>query len=146
LKPHCMEYILLLCCSFLPFCLSSLLSITCLLASLFSCLYTSWFASASLQVPKSRCYTTMVASQTAARDAFGMDVEQKAGDDTSLKNDTVRSFAWQGITVTIKDRKTKEPKAILANVDGYVEAGKFYFYILGKLFRCLYIKPRRYLC
>jgi hypothetical protein len=62
-------------------------------------------------------------SERGTRDVLNVDVEQKAVD-SSLKNDTIRNFGWQGLTVTIKDRKTKEPKAILANVDGYVESGK----------------------
>lgn len=56
--------------------------------------------------------------------SFTLDVERKTVQDTSLKNDTVRTFAWQGVTVTVKDRGTKQPKAILSNIDGYVEAGK----------------------
>lgn len=74
----------------------------------------------------------MAASQSSecnAHNALIVDIEQKAVDDGSLRNDIVRNFAWQDLTVTIKDRKTKEPKAILAHVDGYVEAGKTNIYI-----------------
>lgn len=69
----------------------------------------------------------------AQESAFGApvtlpdDIEKYAFSDNSLKNDTVRDFAWQDVTVTIKDRGTKLPKAILANVDGYVEAGEANF-------------------
>lgn len=73
-------------------------------------------------------------SECDARDNPTLDVEQKAVGDSSLRNDTVRNFTWKGLTVTIKDRKTKEPKDILANVDGYVEAGKLPFNISETFF------------
>lgn len=57
------------------------------------------------------------------QDPFSVDIEQKALDNAHLMNDTVRNFVWQGITVVVKDHKTKEPKAILENVEGSVEAG-----------------------
>jgi hypothetical protein len=40
-------------------------------------------------------------------------------------NTTVRSLAWKGLTVTVKDRETKLPKTIVDNVDGLVEAGEY---------------------
>lgn len=72
-------------------------------------------------------------SEADARDTFTVDVEQKAIDESSLRNDTVRNFSWQGVSVTVKDRGTKEPKAILDNVEGYVEAGEIEFYIQRSL-------------
>ncbi len=64
------------------------------------------------------------AYETSMEDAFKVDIEQEAVDDCHLLNDEVRSFAWKGITVTVKDHKTEEPKVILNNVDGIVEGGK----------------------
>lgn len=61
--------------------------------------------------------------QSGKLDPFALDIEQKAMDDSHLMNDTVRNFGWQGITVFVKDRKTKERKAILENVEGFVKAG-----------------------
>ncbi|RFU34518.1 hypothetical protein B7463_g1808, partial [Scytalidium lignicola] len=55
---------------------------------------------------------------------FNIDIEQKAIDDIHLVNDVVRDFSWQNITVTVKDNKTKEPKAILNDVSGIVQAGE----------------------
>ena len=72
----------------------------------------------------------MAASQSSGRDARDTstaDVEKNAIDDGSLRNDTVQNFTWQDVTVTIKDRMTKEQKVILAKVDGYVEAGEICF-------------------
>ena len=57
------------------------------------------------------------------QDAFNIDIEQSAVDDSQLMNDTVRNFLWKDVTVTVKDHKTKQPKAILNGVDGIVEAG-----------------------
>ena len=41
-----------------------------------------------------------------------------------LTNTNVRSFGWKGIDVTVKDRQSKKPKAILSDVCGLVEAGE----------------------
>jgi hypothetical protein len=57
------------------------------------------------------------------QDPFSVDIEQKALENAHLMNDTVRNFVWQGITVVVKDHKTKQPKTILDNVEGSVEAG-----------------------
>jgi ABC-type multidrug transport system ATPase subunit len=57
------------------------------------------------------------------QDAFNIDIEQSAVDDSQLMNDTVQNFLWKEVTVTVKDHKTKQPKAILNGVDGIVEAG-----------------------
>ncbi|ESZ90228.1 hypothetical protein SBOR_9382 [Sclerotinia borealis F-4128] len=58
------------------------------------------------------------------RTQFNTDVERSAVDDTHLKNTTVRNFVWKDVTVTVKDNKTKQPKAILDGVSGVVEAGE----------------------
>jgi hypothetical protein len=64
-------------------------------------------------------------NHSGKEDPFTVDVEQKALDNAHLMNDTVRNFVWQGITVVVKDHKTKEPKTILENIEGSVEAGGF---------------------
>lgn len=40
-----------------------------------------------------------------------------------LLNTTVHTLAWRGVTVTVKDRNTKELRNIVDNVEGIVEAG-----------------------
>ncbi|KAK6866268.1 hypothetical protein PG995_002796 [Apiospora arundinis] len=56
-----------------------------------------------------------------------VDLEQggSTAADAHLLNTTVSSIAWRGVTVTVRDRKTKEPRNLVENVEGYVEAGKF---------------------
>ncbi len=61
--------------------------------------------------------------QELTQDSFHVDIEQKAVEDAHLQNKTVQAFTWQGISVTVKDRKTKKPKVILSNVNGIVKAG-----------------------
>lgn len=56
---------------------------------------------------------------------FSMDVEQQPVAEKHLLNTTVKNITWRGVTVTVKDRETKEPKAIVDNVEGVVEAGMF---------------------
>lgn len=55
---------------------------------------------------------------------FNVDIEQRLDDQCHLLNETVRNYVWQGVTVVAKDRKTKQPKTILQNVAGIVEAGE----------------------
>jgi ABC-type multidrug transport system ATPase subunit len=54
------------------------------------------------------------------------DIEK--GTDTSdfahLTNDIVQTFSWENVTVTVKDRATKQPLDILSNVSGILEAGE----------------------
>ncbi|KAF8852060.1 P-loop containing nucleoside triphosphate hydrolase protein [Acephala macrosclerotiorum] len=57
-------------------------------------------------------------------DAFNVDIEQKTLDNSHLLNDTVRNYSWSGISVVVKDHKTKQPKAILQDINGIVEAGE----------------------
>ncbi|KAF2136251.1 uncharacterized protein K452DRAFT_322531 [Aplosporella prunicola CBS 121167] len=52
------------------------------------------------------------------------DAEKGLGDFTHLMNNTVRSYAWEGVTVAVKDRQTKQPKHILSDVTGYIKAGE----------------------
>jgi hypothetical protein len=51
------------------------------------------------------------------------DVE-KTGDYAHLSNTSVTSFAWENVTVTVKDRQTGQPKAILQESNGVVKAGE----------------------
>ncbi|KAK1971849.1 ABC transporter [Colletotrichum sublineola] len=44
--------------------------------------------------------------------------------DAYLLNTTVQNISWNGIEVTVKDRETKQPKSIVHQVDGLVEAGE----------------------
>lgn len=53
-----------------------------------------------------------------------LDVEQYALAESHLQNITVQSISWRGVSVTVTDRETKEPKVIVDSVDGYVEAGQ----------------------
>ncbi|KAJ8062967.1 hypothetical protein OCU04_008212 [Sclerotinia nivalis] len=63
-------------------------------------------------------------SDMELRNQFMTDVELSAADDDHLKNTTVRNLIWKNVTVTVKDYKTKEPKAILDDLSGVVEAGE----------------------
>lgn len=55
------------------------------------------------------------------------DIEKQnggGGESHLLRNTTVHNISWSGITVTVTDRETKQPKTLLDNVQGYVEAGE----------------------
>jgi hypothetical protein len=62
-------------------------------------------------------------TQSSTPYAFSVDVEQRPVDEAHLQNTTVHSFTWQGVKVTVKDRKTKQPKVILDGIDGSAKAG-----------------------
>ncbi|KAI9167509.1 ABC transporter G family member [Paramyrothecium foliicola] len=63
-------------------------------------------------------------SGTMKHDGNGADPEWGPGDEHHLLNTSVKNITWTGVTVTVKDRETKEPRAIVGNVDGIVEAGE----------------------
>jgi hypothetical protein len=53
-----------------------------------------------------------------------LDVEKDPRTDyTHLTNQSVHSFSWEDITVTVKDRHSKQPLKLLSNVSGTVQAG-----------------------
>lgn len=52
-----------------------------------------------------------------------VDLEHNTLAGAHLRNETVYNISWSGVTVTVKDRETKKQKAIVDNVEGYVEAG-----------------------
>ncbi|KAJ9659565.1 hypothetical protein H2201_007314 [Coniosporium apollinis] len=52
------------------------------------------------------------------------DVEKSGGDYAHLTNTTVQGFGWEGVSVTVKDRVTKQPKIILSDISGVVKAGE----------------------
>ncbi|RSL63673.1 hypothetical protein CEP53_004346 [Fusarium sp. AF-6] len=53
-----------------------------------------------------------------------MDLEERSVAEKHLFNTTVKNLTWRGVTVTVKDRETKELKTIVDNVEGVVEAGE----------------------
>jgi hypothetical protein len=65
-----------------------------------------------------------------ALDTFTSDSEQGFTRNVHLKNTTVTKFIWQDVTVTVQDRVTKKPKAILDQVEGIVSAGLIPFHPL----------------
>lgn len=52
------------------------------------------------------------------------DAEKMAGSYAHLTNSSVHSYSWENVTVTVKDRQTKERKDILSAVNGIVHAGE----------------------
>lgn len=53
------------------------------------------------------------------------DIENAAGGhQTQLTNTNVRSLGWKGVTVTVKDRQSQQPKTILSDVNGIVKSGE----------------------
>lgn len=60
------------------------------------------------------------------------DVEKDAGAEYAyLNNRSVHSFSWEAVTVTVKDRHTKQPLEILSGINGNVNAGMLW--VLGMM-------------
>ncbi|OAA34674.1 ABC transporter [Beauveria brongniartii RCEF 3172] len=53
-----------------------------------------------------------------------MDVEQGLPAEELLANNTVHSVSWRDVTVTVRERKTRQPKVLLHRVEGSVQAGE----------------------
>ncbi|KAJ4299081.1 hypothetical protein N0V90_004325 [Kalmusia sp. IMI 367209] len=61
----------------------------------------------------------------AASNDSSTDVEKDANTDYAyFNNETVKSFSWNDVSVTVKDRHTKEPLNIVSGVHGVVRAGE----------------------
>lgn len=41
-----------------------------------------------------------------------------------LANNTIASYSWSNVTVTVRDRQTKSPRQILSSASGFVKAGE----------------------
>lgn len=52
------------------------------------------------------------------------DLEMNHSGNGYLANDSVQSFSWNNLQVTVKDRKTKAPLSILTDSAGIVNAGE----------------------
>jgi hypothetical protein len=81
--------------------------------------------------PTSKAPSTALEEINAYRgltqDAFD-DVEKAvlhAADNAQLMNSDIRTFLWRNVKATVKDRQNRQPKVILENVDGLVEAGMY---------------------
>jgi ABC-type multidrug transport system ATPase subunit len=61
---------------------------------------------------------------SAASTAEDIEKGTTGADYAHLSNDEVRSFSWEEITVTVKDRTSGQPIDLLSNVSGMVEAGE----------------------
>jgi hypothetical protein len=66
-------------------------------------------------------FSTLAAMGNSSPD---IDAEKNAGEYTQLINTTVQTFGWKNVTVTVKDRNTKQPKDILHDVNGFIKAGE----------------------
>ena len=67
-------------------------------------------------------------AMASGKGASNIDVENGAVSEAHLLNTTVQSITWRSVTVTVKDRETKQQKIIVDNVEGIVEAGKGFQY------------------
>ncbi|KAF2091424.1 ATP-binding cassette transporter-like protein [Saccharata proteae CBS 121410] len=60
----------------------------------------------------------------SSRSSGNDDVELQRGLHHHLSNNTVRSFSWRDVKVTVPDRHTKQKKDLLCNSNGFVRAGE----------------------
>ncbi|KAL8303734.1 hypothetical protein RB597_004861 [Gaeumannomyces tritici] len=60
----------------------------------------------------------------APSDTSVIDVESRGASEEHLMNTTVQNISWKGITVTVTDRETKQPKRLVDDLEGVVYAGE----------------------
>jgi hypothetical protein len=53
-----------------------------------------------------------------------MDPEQHPVAEKQLLNAPVKTLSWSGLTVTVKEGKTGQPKTLVDNVEGILQAGE----------------------
>ena len=53
-----------------------------------------------------------------------MDPEQPLFAEKQFLNAPVETLSWRGLTVTVKESKTGQPKTLLDNAEGIVQAGR----------------------
>ena len=62
--------------------------------------------------------------QRASSDEVGvLDLERNESG-RFLMNYSVQNFSWSGLTVTVKDRQTKQPRDLINGVSGDAQQGK----------------------
>lgn len=66
---------------------------------------------------KSRSFTINMDSERPP------DIEGNKTEQIFLLNDTVHSFSWQQLTVTVKDRETRKAKDLICDVNGSLNKG-----------------------
>lgn len=67
-----------------------------------------------------------MASHSEGGPPDSIDIEKDAESSYAhLTNTSIQTFSWENVTVTVKDRQTKQPKDILSGVNGIVKAGRF---------------------
>ncbi|KAJ5160868.1 uncharacterized protein N7482_007872 [Penicillium canariense] len=60
-----------------------------------------------------------------ANDASTSDLDvERNGDSRFLMNHSVKSFSWDGLTVTVKDRETKKARDLINDIGGDVQQGE----------------------
>lgn len=52
----------------------------------------------------------------------GSDLERNESS-SFFKNNTVNDFSWRNLTVTVKDRHTKQPRNLIDGISGSVQQG-----------------------
>jgi hypothetical protein len=55
---------------------------------------------------------------------LSLDMESQSNHEFHVHKDLIQSLSWSNISLTIEDRSTKQPKDLVANVCGRIEAGK----------------------
>lgn len=67
---------------------------------------------------------SIVPTDTSPSSSLHQDIE-KGGDYAHLSNASIHSFAWEDVSVTVKDRQTGLLKTILRDSRGLVRAGTY---------------------
>jgi hypothetical protein len=55
---------------------------------------------------------------------LSLDMESQSNHEFYVHKDLIQSLSWSNISLTVEDRSTKQPKDLVADVCGCIEAGK----------------------
>lgn len=56
------------------------------------------------------------------------DTERNQSEQGFLLNESISHISWQQLTVTVKDRQTKEPKDLIRDVSGSIGRGTIFLF------------------
>lgn len=58
-----------------------------------------------------------------SKETDSINIEDLAEAEAHLRNTSVQNLTWKDVTVTVRDRVTKQPKVIVDHVSGHVQSG-----------------------
>jgi ABC-type multidrug transport system ATPase subunit len=78
----------------------------------------------ALDISTSHSFSLVSMRSSSGSEAYMVDVEMEAVNSHHKTLNDVQNFAWEGVSVQVQDRQTKQQKTILHNSEGIIKAGE----------------------